>query len=271
MDKRQKRSRRVALITGATGAIGKAIARQIAGTNDYEVVLAVRNEEKARRALSDIQQATGNDHVRYELVDVSRYSSIQALAERWEGPLDALVNNAATTPRSRQETPEGIEFQLATNVLGYFWMTCEFTDTLRASAPARVVNVASYWAGDLDLDDLEFERRRYNNGTAYRQSKQANRMLTVAFAERLAPYDIAVNACHPGDVNSKLSNNLGFGGHQTPDEGARTPVWLATTPVGQEKTGKYFARTREQRDSFSEDEQAIEELYQICLTYTPPA
>lgn len=262
---------RVALVTGATGAIGQAIARQIAAEAGHQVVLAVRNEEKARATVHDIKRATGNDHVRYELVDVSRYSSIRALAERWEGPLGVLVNNAASTPRSRQETPEGIELQFATNVLGYFWMTYEFTDTLKASAPARVVNVASYWAGNLDLDDLEFERRRYSNGTAYRQSKQANRMLTVAFAERLAPYDVAVNACHPGDVNSKLSNNLGFGGHETPAEAARTPVWLATSPVGQEQTGKYFAHMREEHDRFSEDKQTIKELHQICLSYTPPA
>lgn len=262
--------RQVVLITGATGAIGKAIARQIAGKDGYEAVLAVRNEEKARRAVSEIKAATGNDRVRYELVDLSRYSSIQALAERWEGPLDVLVNNAGATPRSRQETPEGIELQFATNVLGYFWMSYVFTDTLKASAPARVVNVASNYAGDLDLDDLEFERRRYRNTTAYRQSKQANRMLTVAFAERLAPQNVAVNACHPGNVNSKLSNDMGFGGYETPDEGARTPVWLATSPVGQEKTGEYFANMREQRDRFAQAEQAIEELYQICLSYTPP-
>jgi len=79
--------------------------------------------------------------------------------------------------------------------------------------------VASYWAGDLDIDDLEFKHRPYSNGAAYRQSKQANRMLTVAFAERLAEHRISVNACHPGDVNSNLSNDLGFGGHESPGEG----------------------------------------------------
>jgi NAD(P)-dependent dehydrogenase (short-subunit alcohol dehydrogenase family) len=126
-----------------------------------------------------------------------------------------------------------------------------------------VINVASYWAGDLDLSDLEFKRRRYSNGPAYRQSKQANRMLTVAFAERLRPYGVTVNACHPGDVNSTLSNNLGFGGHESPDEGARTPVWLATSPVGRRE------HMREVRCRFGADRQAIEKLYEICLSYTP--
>ena len=106
---------RVALVTGACGAIGKAIARGIAGTAGYEVVLVCRDEEKARHACQEITRDTGNREVRYETVDVSRRSSIQGLAARWEGPLHVLVNNAAVTPRRREETPEGIERQFATN------------------------------------------------------------------------------------------------------------------------------------------------------------
>jgi NAD(P)-dependent dehydrogenase (short-subunit alcohol dehydrogenase family) len=258
---------RVAIVTGANGAIGKAIAQGIAERGDSEVILACRDEGRAQRAVQDVIHATGNQNVRYELVDVSRQASIQALADRWQGPLHVLVNNAGTTPRRRQETPEGIEMQFAANVLGYFWMIQAFTEHLRRSAPARVVNVASYWAGDLDLDDLEFKSRRYDNGRAYRQSKQADRMLTVAFSQRLEPYDIAVNACHPGDVNSKLSNDLGFGGSESPKAGARTPVWLATDPAGQEQTGEYFENLRPLRDRFSADQDAIERLYQACLQY----
>lgn len=257
----------VAAVTGATGAIGQAIALGIAEKQEYEVVLLARNEEKARQLVRDIAQATGNSQVRYELVDVSRRASIQALAERWHGPLHVLVNNAAVTSRRRHETPQGIELQLATNVLGYVWMIQAFSEHLKQSAPSRVVNVASYWAGDLDLDDLEFKQRGYNNNKAYRQSKQANRMLTVADAERLQPYDISVNACHPGDVNSKLSSNLGFGGSETPEQGARTPVWLATNPIGQAETGKYFEHKREVRCRFGVDRQAVEKLYEIYLSY----
>lgn len=258
----------VALVTGATGAIGQAITRQLAEQEGYEVVLACRNEEKAQQAVREIKQATGNLNVRFELVDVARQSSIQALAERWRGPLHILINNAAVTPRQRQETPDGIELQFATNVLGYFWMTQWFGENLKKSAPARVINVASYWAGDLDLADLEFKHRPYRNGEAYRQSKQANRMLTVAFAARFKPYGVTVNACHPGDVNSRLSNDLGFGGQATPDEGARTPVWLATSPAGQRATGKYFEAMREVRCRFGEDQAAVEALYERCRSYT---
>jgi len=260
---------RVFLVTGATGAIGLAIAKQLAATPSAEVVLACRNEARAIQAVQDIRECVGDARLRYELVDVARRYSIEALARRWTGPLHVLVNNAAATPRRREETPEGIELQFATNVLGYLWMIQAFADILRVSAPARVVNVASYWAGDLDLDDLQFARRRYNNHEAYRQSKQANRMLTVALAVRLADQGITVNACHPGNVSSRLSNNLGFRGHQTPDEGARTPVWLAVGTVGGQVTGRYFEDKREIRCPFGQDSREVEALYRACCRFSP--
>ena len=258
----------VYLVTGATGAIGKAIARQLAATDNAEVVLVCRDQAKADNTVQEIIDATGNTKVRYELADLSVYGDIRALAQRWQGSLQVLINNAACTPRSRQVSADGIEMQFATNVLGYFWLTELFTDILRASAPARVVNVASYWAGGLVLNDLEFTSRRYNNDTAYRQSKQANRMLSTAFAHRLKAYNISVNACHPGDVNSVLSNNLGFGGHETPDQGAETPVWLATQPIGQQQTGKYFEHKHETTCRFSNNLKAAIDLFECCEEYS---
>jgi NAD(P)-dependent dehydrogenase (short-subunit alcohol dehydrogenase family) len=257
----------VFLVTGATGAIGKAIARQLAAKPNAEVVLVCRNPSKAEQAVAEITTVTGNSKVRFELADLSSLKDIQNLAKRWTGPLHALINNAAITPRTRQETAEGIEMQFATNVLGYFWLVEAFTDTLKASAPSRIVNVASYWAGGLDLNDLEFTRRRYDNDSAYRQSKQANRMLTAAFAEKLHPFGISVNACHPGDVNSKLSNELGFGGHEAPDQGAETPVWLATHPIGIETTGRYYEHKQEVDCGYNRDKQAIAALYQAYMGY----
>ena len=258
---------RVAIVTGATGAIGSAIAAGIAGRPGWEVVLVSRDERKAKQTVERIVQATGNRRVRQEIADVSRRAAVEALAERWTGPLHLLVNDAAVTPKRREQTPEGIELQFATNVLGYFWMIQAFAEILRRSAPARVVNVASYWAGDLELNDLEFKRRRYDNNTAYRQSKQADRMLTVAFAERLKPLGVTANACHPGDVPSTLSHNLGFHGHNTPEEGARTPVWLATDPAVGKITGKYFADCREARCQFAGDRAGFEALFATCLLY----
>ena len=256
--------RKIALVTGATGAIGTAIAEGIAARPGFEVVLVCRDARRAEAAALEIRKRTGNQDVRFELADLGRKESIQILAGRWQGPLHLLVNNAAIAPRRREVTPEGIERQLATNVLGYFWMIEAFRGPLTRSAPARVVNVASYWAGGLDLDDLEFERRHYNNDTAYRQSKQANRMLTAAFAERLAGAGISVNACHPGDVHSTLSHDLGFGGHETPAQGASTPVWLATEDIGAEATGKYFEHRRQVPCRFALDRAAVEVLFRAC-------
>ena len=264
----QNTGTRVFLVTGATGEIGQAIAQKLAKIQGSKVVLVCRDQKKAVIAVNEIKNLTGNSEVSYELADLSRYDQIRDLAKRWVGPLHVLINNAACTPRSRQETPKGIEMQFATNVLGYYWLIDEFTEILKASAPSRVVNVASYWAGGLDLNDLEFSRRSYDNDKAYRQSKQADRMLSTAFAEKLKPYQVAVNACHPGDVNSVLSNNLGFGGHESSDQGAETPVWLAINAIGQENTGRYFEYLSETNCSFTRDRQAINALFEICANYS---
>ncbi|HJL19287.1 MAG TPA: SDR family NAD(P)-dependent oxidoreductase [Sandaracinaceae bacterium LLY-WYZ-13_1] len=252
---------RVALVTGATGRIGEAIARGLA-ERGLEVVLAARDEAKLARTAARIDGAA-----RTEVVELSSRASIEALRERWTGPLHVLMNVAAQCPRGRRESDEGVELQWATNVLGYFRMVRAFEEALAESAPSRVILVASYWAGGLDLDDPEMTRRPYDNDAAYRQSKQADRMLAAAFAERLRDRGVTVNACHPGDVRSNLSQDLGFGGHETPEQGADTPVWLATDPVGAERSGRYFRSRREEADRFTADRDAVEALYSLCASY----
>jgi len=256
----------VALITGAYGAIGKAIARQMA-LKGYTTILAGRDEAMLKQASGEIIRISGNKNVSYEMVDLSRMTSIRSLAERWKSPLQILINNAATSPKKRTETPEGIELQFATNVLGYFRMITFFSGFMETALDPRIVNVASYWAGGLDLADPEFRKKVYDNDQAYRQSKQADRMLTVAFAGRLKPRGITVNSCHPGDVNSKLSNNLGFGGHESPDMGAATPVWLATDQSVRGISGRYFEHCAEADCSFSKDKAGVEALFRLCENY----
>jgi NAD(P)-dependent dehydrogenase (short-subunit alcohol dehydrogenase family) len=198
--------------------------------------------------------------------DLSRRASIEAFARGIADPVHALVNNAAECPKKREETPEGLERQLATNVLGYLWMTLALREALVRARPSRAVFVASYWAGGLELDDLEFRRRRYDNGSAYRQSKQANRMLAAALAERLSPDGVWVASCHPGDVNSKLSNALGFGGSESPDEGADTPSWLVTADEPG-PTGAYYADRRLQACSFCRDRASVDALHRALVAY----
>ena len=258
---------KIAVVTGTSTGIGLTTSLHLA-RNGYQVFAGMRNPAKAE----SLQQAAAAESLPIEVVplDVCDSDSVASAftTAAKAGPIDVLVNNAAVTPQRRQETAEGIELQFATNVMGYFWMTEAFTPQLRQCSHARVVNVASNWAGGLDIDDLEFKHRPYDSGLAYRQSKQANRMLTVAFADKLQSHGISVNACHPGEVNSKLSNNLGFGGHESPDQGARTPVWLATDRVGQSSTGRYFEYLRESQCRFSKDRRAIQQLYEACSRYS---
>jgi NAD(P)-dependent dehydrogenase (short-subunit alcohol dehydrogenase family) len=256
----------IAIITGAYGAIGKAIVEGVA-QHGFEVVMVGRNEEKLMTAVHEMSKKVPGSVIHYKALDLSREKEIINFSREWTGPLHLLINNAATAPRRRTETPEGIEMQFAANVLSYFWMTHYFLGYIIDPSFARIVNVASYWAGDLDLRDLEFRKRNYNSDTAYRQSKQANRMLTAVFAEQLKPKGITINVCHPGDVNSKLSNDLGFGGHETPEQGADTPVWLAVSRDVSGTTGQYFEHRRRQSCPFIKNKKESDELFQICLNY----
>jgi retinol dehydrogenase-13 len=92
-------------------------------------------------------------------------------------------------------------------------------------------------------------------------------MLTVAFAEKLKSKKITVNVCHPGDVRSTLASNLGYGGHETPEQGAATPAWLATSPEVKGITGKYFEHLKETTCRFGQDNHQVERLYQLCEKY----
>ena len=255
------------LITGATGEIGFGIAKLLAEKKTCKVVILARNKIKAKQTVENLIRETGNQNISRIIADLSRKAEIKAVAKDWNGSLDVLINDAGATPRRREETPEGIEMQWATNVLGYFWMIKYFAPHLEKSGSSRIVNVASYWAGDMDLNDLEFKKRHYNNDTAYRQSKQADRMLTVAFAERLKSKRITVNVCHPGDVRSTLASNLGYGGHETPEQGAATPVWLATSTEVEGITGGYFEHLQKATCRFGRDTEKVKKLYKICESY----
>ncbi len=142
-----------------------------------------------------------------ETCDLSSYASVKAFSTRYaesERPLNALILNAASSPKKRTESPEGVEIQFAVNVLSYFWLTQLLWPTLAATGktgdPARVVAVASSYAGGLDLSDPEYKKRRYDNNGAYMASKQANRMVTNSFAEKMAEVKagtVWVSSCYP--------------------------------------------------------------------------
>ncbi len=264
-----------AIITGPTSGVGEKIARQLAGLG-MEVILACRDLEKGKRVAAEIA-SDGAEAVVLPF-EASSQASIRAFAEEFRrryDRLDVLINNAAgnrgTLPKI--EGHDGIELTFAVNVLAYFLLTQELLDLLKTSAPARIVNVASSFASDLDLDDLQFERRPFESFKAYAQSKACDRLLTWALARRLAGTGVTANAMTPGLITAtRLYRNapeelMGrlrrYSGGRTSAQGADTAVWLASAPELQEVSGKFFEERQEVECEFrnQEDEQ---KLWRIC-------
>lgn len=263
---------KVVLLTGATGQIGEAIAQKIASFPNYHLTLLGRDESKCIALQTRLQSVTNNPNIDYAIVDLSLYSSVKSFAQQYKNSgkrLDVLINNAAVVSPELQKTGEGIELQWAVNVMSYFWMIRELKDVLISSAPSRVVNVASNYAGSMDLNDLQFQRRKYNANTVYQQSKQANRMISAAFAEELKNHQVSVNACHPGVVTSPLLSNLGMkSGYDSAGKGAETPVMLATEDIGQTYTGKYYSYLKESKCNYSENKDQVKQLFNYCESLT---
>ncbi len=274
-------SGKTAIVTGANTGIGKEIAVNLAGLG-ATVVLACRSRERGQAALDEIAARTGKRSLELALVDVSSQASIREFAQGFRAShprLDVLVNNAGVwSQEERRLSVDGIELTFATNVLGYFLLTELLLDRLRASAPSRIVNVASEFARGLDLDDLQYERRKYSGPAAYAQSKQANRMWNVVLAERLAGSGVTVNVCHPGMVSTDLGRDfpgiLGwiarfgvrlFG--RTVEKGADVATWLAASPEVEGATGGFYVDRKKVRCRF-DDRAANQRLWEICERMT---
>ena len=270
---------RTCLVTGASAGIGRATALGLARLG-ARVVMAVRNPDKGEKARRAIARATGRE-VEIMVVDLSRQESIRAFARDFVArhpKLEVLVNNAGIWSAKRRESPEGIELTWATNVLNYFLVTTLLLPALRAAGRARVVNVASRLARGLELDDVEFRRRPYSGRDAYAQSKQADRMLTWAFARRLEGSGVTANAVHPGFVATEI---FGKGGGllslavsaysklraRPVEEGADTVIWLAASPEVEGPSGLFWSDRQERRCRFR-DEPAEEALYSLCQGMT---
>ncbi len=225
--------RKLCLVTGSTAGIGFEIALGLARAG-CRVVLACRDRVKGEAAGNKIAAEAGNSGLDLLLVDLASQRSIRDAAQEFSkryDALDVLVNNAGAGVLSPQDSPDGIELTFATNVLGYFLLTNLLLESLRRAEAARVVNLASLMAYGLDLGDVEFKRRPYDPSAAYAQSKQADRMLTWAFARRFEGISVTANAMHPGVVDTNLLRSLAPGiSGRSPAEGADTAVWLSTSP-----------------------------------------
>lgn len=263
-------SEQVHLVTGANTGIGKETARGLAATG-ATVIFLCRSEERARAAMDEIAADTGNDDLHLVLCDLSRQAEIRAAAEeiteRFDR-LDVLVNNAGVYLTDFVLTVDQLEKTWAVNHLGYFLLTHLLLDLLKASAPARIVNVASdaHRDASINFDNLNGEQG-YNWYNAYGQSKLANILFTRELARRLDGTGVTANALHPGVVASEIWNRnsdwvswlvrLFTPFFRTPEKGAETAVYLARSPEVAGITGRYFKDCREKQPAKAAQDAAV--------------
>lgn len=271
------------LITGATSGIGKAAAQAIAAQGSH-VVLVGRNAAKTEAVAAELRQTSGNPHIDFMLADLSSMAEVRRLAAEFQARyrrLDVLINNAGAFFMRRQETVDGLEMTFALNHLSYFLLTNLLLNLLQASAPARVVVVASAAEGGakIDWEDLQMTKK-YNGFQAYANSKRLNLYFTYELARRLAGTGVTANALHPGSVATGIwANPFGrLGGvarsitrltMRSPEQGAETVVYLATSSEMEGVTGRYFVDKKPRYSSrASQEVEAAQGLWQISAELT---
>jgi len=264
---------RLAVVTGANRGIGKATAEGLARTG-ARVVLLTRRAEDGQAAAHDIAVATGNQALEVCAADLAVQAEVRRAAESIRGRhprIHVLVNNAAVASKSRALSPDGIELTVAVNHLAHFTLTLALLDAIRAAAPSRIINVSSgpHLRERLDLDDLE-NAKAYGAIRAYGRSKLMNVLFTFELARRLEGTGVTVNALHPGVIGTKLLVGYfprplrpfvsRFTG--TPDEGATTTLYLATSAEVEGVTGRYFKNCAVSRvNPMAEDRAVAERLW----------
>lgn len=268
---------KICLITGGNAGIGLATAIGLAELGAH-VVIVSRNRERGETAVTQIKQAANNKSAALLTADLASQAQIRQLARQFQQQydrLDVLINNAGILPRTRQLSPDGCELQFAVNHLAYFLLTNLLLDRLKASAPARIVNVSSMvhdWAS-LDFTDLQNERS-YNATGVYGQTKLMNVLFTYELARRLAGSGVTANCLHPGVIPTKLNADYMGRNHATASmeqltRGAQTSIYLASSPAVEGVTGQYFANQRAQRSADSSyDEAAAAQLWRISAEMT---
>ena len=249
---------KMCLVTGSSSGIGKATAKELARMGAM-VVMVCRNRTKGEAVQAEIKKVSGNAQVDLIVADLSELSQVRRAASEFTQKykqLHVLINNAGGLKSEREVTPDGLEYAFVTNYLAPFLLTELLLDTLKASIPARIINVSSagHTLGRIDFANLQGERQ-YSPSRAYADSKLAQLYYTYELAERLNGTGITVNALHPGAVASNFGDNLrGFVGllgkfnnlvGTSADKGAQTTLYLATSPEVKSVSGKYFSKCKQ--------------------------
>ncbi len=266
------------MVTGANSGIGKATALGLAqmGAN---VVMVARDRARGEVAQNEVKAKSGNNSVDLLVADLSSQQSIRQLVEDFKQhykQLHVLINNAGVFMLTRRETVDGLEITFAVNYLAPFLLTNLLLDVLKASAPARIVNVSSeaHENGYIKMDDLQ-AKKNYRPFRAYGQSKLALVMFTYELARRLQGTGVTANCLHPGFVATNIGQSgvvpvarpvakfvLSFLGI-SPEEGAKTSIYLATSTDVEDVTGKYFVKSVISRSApISYDESLQRQLWE---------
>jgi len=266
------------MVTGANSGIGKATALGLAqmGAN---VVMVARDRTRGEVAQNEVKAKSGNNSVELLVADLSSQESIRKLVENFKQhykQLHVLINNAGVFMLTRRETVDGLEITFAVNYLAPFLLTNLLLDVLKASVPARIVNVSSeaHENGYIKMDDLQ-AKKNYRPFRAYGQSKLALVMFTYELARRLKGAGLTANCLHPGFVATNIGQS-GLGPVARPvakfvlsflgisaEEGAKTSIYLATSPDVEDVTGKYFVKSVTRRSApISYDESLQRQLWE---------
>jgi len=268
---------KICVVTGANSGIGKETALGLAQM-DAHVVMVCRNAEKGKAALEDVRRESGNSQVDLLIADMSSQASVRALAKQIIAKyprLDVLINNAGGAARERKLSADGIEMTLAANHLGPALLTLLVLDLLRASTPSRIINVSSeaQRRARLDMNDLQFERRKFNTFAAYGQSKLLMNAFTFELARRLEGTGVTANCLHPGVVATNIW------GADPPfifkmiiavvrpfmlssKQGAEASLYLATSPDVAQTSGQYFVKSKPAQSSpLSRDPRIAAEIW----------
>jgi NAD(P)-dependent dehydrogenase (short-subunit alcohol dehydrogenase family) len=268
------------LLTGASRGIGKATALALAkmGAN---LSLLVRDRALGEKVIEEIRASGAKGKVDLFIADLSSMKDIRRVAEEYKSKhdrLDVLLNNAGAINMDKEKTVDGFERTFATNHLGYFLLTEELLDLLKKSAPSRIVNVASEahrQVGGIDFDDPMFEKRGYGGFASYGQSKLANILFTRELAKKLEGTGVTANSLHPGVIASGFGrNNKGAFGWimrnvaapflGSEENGAKTSVYLASSPDVEGKTGLYWKSSHEARPTRAgQDDEAAKRLWKL--------